>query len=47
MKIGDYVRVKGDSFVYKIKDFSKNNIVIVEDGHSKLYIVDKSKLRLL
>jgi hypothetical protein len=47
MKIGDYVKVIRDSYVYKIKNFEKDNIVVVEDGHSKLYTVDKSKIRLL
>lgn len=44
MKKGDYVVVKGDSYVYQIKDIQENELT-VEDGHGKLYIVDQSKAR--
>lgn len=44
MKIGNYVTVKGDSYVYQIKNIQKNQL-LVEDGHGKQYIVDQSKVR--
>lgn len=44
MKTGDYVTVKGDSYVYQIKDIQRNELTL-EDGHGKLYTVDQSKVR--
>jgi len=44
MKTGDFVVVKGDSYVYKIKDLLGNELTL-EDGHGKLYTVDHSKVR--
>lgn len=46
MKKGDYVIVKGNSFVYQIKDIQKNELT-VEDGHGKIYTVDQSKVKKL
>lgn len=43
MKIGDYVIVKGDSYVYQIKDIHGNKLT-VEDGHKKLYTVDQYRV---
>lgn len=43
MRKGDYVRIKGDSYVYQIKDIQKSELT-VEDGHGKLYTVDQSKV---
>lgn len=44
MNIGDYITIKGDSYVYQIKDVQGSQL-IVEDGHGKEYIVDYSKVR--
>ena len=39
MKKGDFVTVKGDSYVYQIIDIEENQVT-VEDGHKKQYIVE-------
>lgn len=44
MRKGDFVVVKGDSYVYEIKDIQGNELTL-EDGHKKLYTVDHSKVR--
>ncbi len=44
MEVGNYVTIKGDSYVYQIKNIQENQL-LVEDGHGKQYIVDQSKVR--
>tara|TARA_R110000868_G_scaffold261824_1_gene519981 strand:- start:845 stop:988 length:144 start_codon:yes stop_codon:yes gene_type:complete len=44
MKTGDYITIKGDSYIYQIKNIQGNKLT-VEDGHNKQYIVDQSKVR--
>lgn len=43
MKKGDFVKVKGDSYIYEIIDI-KENIATVEDGHKKQYVVELNLL---
>lgn len=44
MSLNDFVRVKGDSYVYQIVGFVDNKAV-VEDGHCRQYVVELSKLQ--
>jgi hypothetical protein len=43
MKKGDFVKVKGDSHVYKLIDI-KGTQATVKDGHEKLYTVEATLL---
>lgn len=43
MKIGDFVKTKGDSHVYQIVDI-EGLIATVKDGHEKLYTVELNLL---
>jgi hypothetical protein len=45
IKVGDYVKVKGDSFVYSVNKI-EGSTVEIEDGHGKTFITDINKLVL-
>lgn len=43
IKVGDYVRVQGDSFVYSVNKIKGSNVEI-EDGHGKTFVTNIDKL---
>jgi len=43
IKVGDYVQLHGDSFVYSVNKI-KGSKVEIEDGHGKTFVTDIDKL---